>query len=250
MSIPAQLKPFLERIVKIENVEGLPGSKESYFGGYPFVPKNGDTWEWPVTEDGNPLAFIVQINFEDISKDFGYPEKGILQIFVDMDAYEYDFEGGLKAIYYDEKTLALESTSKPTDAGPEIDEATPFMDDYVPHKIVFRESYQIPPSLYFDARNDDVEIMGKAKDLSDLIDEIGLDATDEFTNWNHHLGGQPFWVQYPPIEEGDPTPTFMLQIDTDDYMMFGDAGNMHVWGSLEKLQKGDFSDFQWEWACG
>jgi uncharacterized protein YwqG len=252
------LEPFLEKIVKIDRTKEAPASaKDSYIGGYPFVPSNGQTWEWPRTEEGNPLVFIVQINFAEVPKGYGYPESGMLQVFVDLNDY-YGTREALRVVVYTAEELSVESVSKPSDVGPTVEDWTPFWEEYSPRKIEFKESLQIPSELYRSASwSDDGEgLEGKEKELYDLFEKTDGDISEEFqylAEHHHQLGGEPLWVQG-AVFESDEVPTFMLQIDSDfanddDFLMFGDAGNLHVFGDLEKLKAGDVSEFSWEWAC-
>lgn len=255
MTVPEQLEPFLEKIVKIDKVEGVPKAVDSYMGGYPFVPDNGKDWDWPKTLENKPLIFVLQINFKDVPKDFGYPEIGLLQIFIDYTGYYgTDYRAGLKVILYDGEILKLESCSNPSDITPkDEDDYTIFCDDS-PKKIEFREGYQIPPEQYIECSgaiysNDSSELDGKAKELYELLVKNKVEIPEYLVSHSHQLGGEADWIQGSPLEEMQCDSSFILQIAEDDDLGFGDAGNMHVWGSLEKLCAGDVSDFQWEWAC-
>jgi uncharacterized protein YwqG len=256
------LEPFLEKIVKIDRTKEAPANaKESYIGGYPFVPNNGQNWEWPRTKDGNPLVFIVQINFKEVPKGFGYPEAGLFQVFVDLDDYDGTRET-LCVVVYTEEELSSESVSQPSDIGPTIDEdANPFWVEYSPRKITFKEGLQIPSDLlsFAESRHEHPELIPDFKEKVKNLHEVLLSSGGElpkdfdFLVENHHqLGGEPYWVQGDMLDI-DQNPTFMLQIDSDylddDFLMFGDAGNLHIFGDLERLKEGDVSEFYWEWAC-
>ena len=54
---------------------------DTKLSGIPYMPE-GD--EFPQDEEGNDMALLAQINFEDIKLE-NYPEKGILQLFVGTD---------------------------------------------------------------------------------------------------------------------------------------------------------------------
>lgn len=246
------LEPFLEKIVKIEKVEENPKSTDSYMGGYPFVASNKEGWEWPKTLEDKPLIFVLQINFKDAPKGYGYPESGLLQVFIDYEGYYgSDYKAGLKVIFYDEDFLKFDSLSSPLDITPKNDDDYSIFGDDGPKKIKFKEGYQISPELYSDATWDDdtYAVDEKAKDLRELLTKTKLEIPEDLVSYNHQLGGTADWVQGSPLDEIQCDSSFMLQIVEDDEIGFGDAGNMHVWGSLEKLREGDVSDFQWEWAC-
>lgn len=248
------LKPFLEEIVKIEKVKGTPESTGSYMGGHPFVPSTDENWEWPKARNDEPMIFVIQINFEDVPKGYGYPENGLMQIFIDLNAYVYDFNGGLEIVYYRKDELAQGSKSAPSDTVPLIDDQDTIHFDGSPKKIELNEGHQIPPETYWAAFDFDEseENSEDVKKLHQIFAEHGKAVADDFFWSSHQLGGTPDWIQHPAFgadDDEEPTPTFMLQIDTDSDQMFGDAGNMQVFGSLEKLHEGDFTDFKWDWAC-
>jgi uncharacterized protein YwqG len=254
-----ELEPFLEKIVKIEKVEGTPAPTDSYMGGHPFVPNNDQSWEWPKAPDGDPMIFVIQINFKDAPKGYGYPESGLMQILIDLGAYEYNYDGGLGILYYSEDELSFGSKSSPADSVPVIDDDSIYFDNSA-KKIKLNAGYQIPPETYWDAIVPEApskalssnlfdDISEDSKRLHEIFIEYGNNIADDFAWYSHQLGGTPDWIQDSAFDDSEPNPTFMLQINSDDDIMFGDAGNMQVFGSLDKLHEGDFTGFKWDWAC-
>lgn len=55
------------------------GVADSHLGGVPYVPRNGQI---PTDEDGSQLWLCAQINFAQMPRMEGFPESGILQIFL------------------------------------------------------------------------------------------------------------------------------------------------------------------------
>ena len=65
---------------------------QSKIGGTPYLPKNA---EYPYhAEKKHPLTLVAQINFAEVPPLPSFPERGILQVFVDGLDYGlgYDFE--------------------------------------------------------------------------------------------------------------------------------------------------------------
>lgn len=251
------LEPFLETVVKVARTDKAPTSAtDSYFGGYPFVPSSTRGWKWPKTEEGKPFQFITQINFAEVPKGYGYPESGLLQVFVDLSILDADSMRnglGLTIFFYKEEELDLGGTSQPFDIGQSIEEDwRVFWEEYSPKKIEFCERLQIQAMLYRSATWSDAgrELEGKQKELYDLLEKSGGDISEDLaylTKHHHHLGGQPLWIQHPMLEESE-VPTFMLQIYSDDeFLEFCDDGNMHIFGDLNKLKEDDVSEFFWNW---
>ena len=80
---------------------------QSKIGGTPYLPKNA---EYPYhAEKKHPLTLVAQINFAEVPPLPGFPERGILQVFVDGLDYGLgnDFENlseqaGWRIMYYPE----------------------------------------------------------------------------------------------------------------------------------------------------
>jgi uncharacterized protein YwqG len=242
------LEPFLEKIVKIEKVEGEPKSTDSYMGGHPFVPANGESWEWPTTNEDEPMAFIIQINFRDMPAGLGYPEHGIMQIFMDMDAADDELPDALRIFYYDEYTSSLESLTNPSDEGPELNEYNP-LDGYSPKRVVFKKSLQIPKDLYYDARVDreESDLSKKARKLKKLLakseGELPKDL-EYLADHSHQFGGVFSSDLEPPLNKKAAKASFMIRVVEDDEICFGDGVEMYVWGDLKAIAKNDFSKFK------
>ena len=92
------LKRFKERTVKkcykMELLEENPNLTDSKLGGKPYLPKNE---EYPKDSNGNAMPLLAQINLAEISLK-NYPEKGLLQIYVDK-ALSYPAE--YKVLYFE-----------------------------------------------------------------------------------------------------------------------------------------------------
>ena len=69
-----------------ENIVG-----ESRFGGVPDVPEN---WSWPEDENGEKLAFLLQINLADVPAfaEKPLPARGVLTFFLGLDEPATDVE--------------------------------------------------------------------------------------------------------------------------------------------------------------
>ena len=79
---------------RFEIVDGKPRTTDTKLGGNPYLPKG---YEYPTDEFNNPLALLFQINFEDIELE-DYPDKGILEIFVDT---KLSYPSKYKILYFE-----------------------------------------------------------------------------------------------------------------------------------------------------
>lgn len=92
------------------------GVADSHLGGVPYVPRDG---EIPADENGSQLWLCAQINFAQMPRMEGFPDRGIFQLFTsdfDMDggfgfyAGNCEEQNGWRAVYYEEadSTVTME----------------------------------------------------------------------------------------------------------------------------------------------
>ena len=85
--LPSKMVPYLDQIQRsrMRAIVALPHKRSgtapwaSKFRGLPYMPTG---MEYPRDPEGNNLALLVQINFEEMPPLEGYPNTGILQFFV------------------------------------------------------------------------------------------------------------------------------------------------------------------------
>ena len=78
----------------------------------------------------------------------------------------------------------------------------------------------------------------------ELMDQICCDGA--------HIGGYPFFTQTDPREYEESYRRFdtvLLQIDTDEEIMWGDSGVANFFIAAEDLAKKDFSRVLYNWDC-
>ena len=252
------LAPYREQILKTEKptiemelfspAENLP-LWQSKVGGKPYLPKGEN---YPMSKDGKPLTLLVQINFEEMPPLEDYPTKGILQFFVDSqdDLIGADFDNPteqneFRVLYHanvvkDNEVLQQEF--------PKIDEN----EFYMPYNygeefaISFKRKEQFVPTGDYSFE----EII---PDLYDLDDEVGeaICDDDELCSSGHRIGGYPYFTQSDP-REFDTIPKdykLLLQLDSDDYLMWGDCGVGNFFIYPEDLKVLDFSKVAYTWDC-
>lgn len=218
---------------------------QSKIGGTPYLPKNA---EYPYhAEKKHPLTLVAQINFAEVPLLPGFPERGILQVFVDGLDYGlgYDFENlseqtGWRIMYYPELLPESElqtdfSAYQATDS-----ECLPFSGEF---------------PLIFQAASEEEE-------------------DEDFNKFQgHKIGGSPIFLQGDPFIEYDEKADFddpatitysdwrkyilLLQLDTDinekDHctgkLMWGDSGVANFFITPEDLAKRDFSRVAFVFDC-
>lgn len=232
------------RIGQIHVVDGQePGLKESKFGGEPYWPQGMD---YPQDNEGQPMALIAQINCNDVPSFLGWPEKGLVQFYLAArdDFYGADLDTptnneGFRVIYHENTDAQHVPQELPEDA------MLPF-DIENPVKITIKEAKILP----------DIDSVKNVPELEKIADisinnyiDYWFDSLEEMTgsNAHHQIGGYPYIIQNDP-REGNFT-TLLLQLDSDDHMMWGDNGNAQFFISAENLAKKDFSKILYNWAC-
>lgn len=251
------LAPFRERLLatakpsvemQLTLAEDLP-LWQSKVGGKPYLPLNVP---YPTAENGNPLTLLAQINFEEVPEMEGYPKKGILQFFVDSedDLIGSDFDNpqntaGFRVLYHADIT---KDTSLLQQDFPQVDEN----EFYLPFS--FGEEF----SIRFEKKEQFISITDFSfenliPDYYDLEDEIRDAIYDsELYSSGHRIGGYPYFTQHDP-RAYDTIPKdyeLLLQLDSDNGLMWGDCGVGNFFIHPEDLKRLDFSKVAYTWDCG
>jgi uncharacterized protein YwqG len=245
---------------------------QSKFAGFPYLPKNFD---YPTNQKGEYLYLLAQINFEEVSYLEGFPEKGILQFYLDKTPlYGLDFDRptnqtGFRVLYFknpdqNEDNLITNFDFLPTlwDAN---EDYIPFCiyPQYTPHK---NDCFTLKFSLKFapisDCDYQFKELIGT--EIWNVFEENDYAILNEyyyrFVN-GHKLGGYPYFTQADPRqflpEDKDPY-ILLLQIDSDArivnafekiHIQWGDVGVCNFFIKRSALEKLDFSEVLYHWDC-
>ena len=254
---------------EISSVKGV-----SKFGGKPDLPED---FEWPyfVTDTyddkevkSRPLAFLVQINCEEVSKydtDKQLPVKGMLYFFYELGSQRWGFDpkdkGCAKVFYYDGNCKNLKSTEYPKD----LDE------DYrMPEiPIGFKNRGDVPDwSEYasyhetdidweeygnqrekFVAEDDESEYITKLLGYADIIQNDMLSECEMSGRRGIYTGsGFPNMTEKEKKQFVENSKEWMLlvQLDTvekDNFeLMFGDCGRIYFYILRDDLRNKNFEN--------
>lgn len=210
---------------------------ESKFGGFPDLPVN---LEWPKNGEGEPLAFIGQINFEDVFEydlDNHLPSEGILFLFWDVGMAEGKGNPA-KVIYYKGDFGELKRLYRKADK----DDKTIFLSCI----LEFQTEISIP-----DFESNEIELLELDEDEEeayyDFYDEVEALYDKDF-DYIHRMLGYPYVIQNAVYfnEDDDQNTRLLLQVDSDDNanMMWGDAGIIYFLIDEDDLSVQDFSKVQ------
>ena len=226
-------------------------ARASKLGGTPFTP-SGKTW--PTDPEGRRLHLVAQVNFAEAPPltgggiPAGFPTDGILQVFEHGFGPVASYEYGVVRYFTAEEARA-----------PHV----PYAGDaslYEPEDA----SVSRPCRMFFAAGVSG----GGAGDavFRDALTAVGLgaltgyedDAYDEardglydrFDASGHRIGGYAGFTQADPREGQDYPDVHVLQIDSDEHVMFGDVGIAHVFIPAGALAAGDWDKAYYYWDCG
>ncbi|WP_158826334.1 YwqG family protein [Mucilaginibacter lacusdianchii] len=249
--IPDFLKPFEKDIenyrLECVRISAKPTSEivknsvdDSKFLGVPFLPKY---LNYPTDENGTPMIMLAQINFKDVPHLPDYPERGILQQFVSSTDW-----------YSDESCVTLYHE----DTNVEIHERFDFLTDnlfdespiYREHKLFFTNKIEFggTEDFRFNYVFNGMNYYNYLETLN-KNEQRELDAF--FDSAGHKIGGYAYFTQgdprdYNPKNKQD---VQLIQIDTDDHIMFGDSGVAHLFINETDLKAKRFENAYFYWDC-
>jgi len=250
MEIPKNIKKFefeinkyaLETIV----INAKPSKKdeptkitESKFLGKPYLPLNV---EYPKDKTGKPMIMLAQINFAEIPKLELYPDKGIFQLFVASEDW-YDMED-YKILFHEELENYQQDFSFLKD---ELFSDSPIECE---HKLSFEKKIEFgsPTDFRFDLNFDGDDLY----DFQENLDKKEIKELDDFfDSCGHKIGGYAYFTQSDPrdYDEKNINDLLILQIDTDEKIMFGDSGVANVFINKNDLIEKRFEKAYFNWDC-
>lgn len=257
VEIPEVLKQFSEGLFKKQkpyiSIKATPlgcdldddplGLQQSKFLGKPFVPEG---MPYPEDQHGNPLVLMAQINFTEIPKLEGFPSEGILQLYFSTSEW-WDMSGAERVIYISGDDLKKKARSDLPLMKSEYYEDLPI---WKIHKLDFKRSIDTGSSedcqFSFDFCGKDYWDFEES-----LNDEDKKRFNDYFSSEGHKIGGYAYFTQGDPRDYGadQRNDVQLLQIDTDEEIMFGDSGIGHIFISPDDLVRKDFGKAYFYWDC-
>lgn len=229
-----------------------PEVTSSYVGGHPFLP---DGLDWPTDQRGEPHHFVVQVNFAEVPALAGFPDRGMLQMFVEStDAWGLTFDAttdlsGLHCRWFTDRELTGASTAT-ADAPIPVprDAHSPVVDPTTPRPVEFTRARTLPLgdehlASHLASHPAGFEALGRAwDDHEELAEAVG-------DGWDVQVGGWPSFVQGAPSVPEGRADQLIVGLGSTGAMMWGDVGTAHLFGDPTALASGDLSGLWWEWAC-
>ncbi|MDN3673803.1 DUF1963 domain-containing protein [Flavobacterium branchiarum] len=250
MTFPDYLKKFETDLLKykldyvqiqakpIKNSDTL-NLTQSKFLGKPYLPVG---MEYPKDKMGKPMILMSQLNFSEIPKLENYPEQGILQFYISGEDW-YDMSD-YKVLYHPE----IENHQTNFDFLTEdLYSDSPINCE---HSLTFSTEIEYGGSqdFRFDYSFDGLDYW----EFEETLGESQKNEVDGmFSNCGHKIGGYAYFTQSDPREYDTTTENdiLLLQIDTDDEIMFGDSGVANFFINKEDLINQNFEKAYFNWDC-
>ncbi|OAN16495.1 hypothetical protein A3K86_10755 [Photobacterium jeanii] len=215
---------------------------KSKFLGFPFFPSDS---QYPKDEKGKPMALIAQINFAEVPELEGFPTSGLLQLYFPVDDW-WDM-GSEKIIYHSSEDLQKRSITDFTFIDCKLYEELPI---YKIHDLSFKKAIDT-------GCNEDSQFSFTfgSKDYWDFEEGLTESEKQEFNNYfscsGHKIGGYADFTQGDPrdYDQKQMNDVQLLQIDVDDFIMFGDSGVGHIFINPDDLKSGHLERAYFYWDC-
>ncbi|WKD61869.1 hypothetical protein CCICO_09305 [Corynebacterium ciconiae DSM 44920] len=231
---------------------GRPSSlQSSAVGGQPYLDPGEEA---PRSADGAPMVFLAQINLAELPANDLLPGTGMLQFFIGSDDLlgATDFEdmrkNSFRVIHRDsiDPSVTTSAYALPEDANHPFDstEGVGLAFSLGQQAITF-EDYRFDDAL-------ERAVMDEIDDTDDpdaVIDECRDIFYDIPTVDGHHIGGYPRLLQDDPRTEEEDLDVLLLQIDTEEPIMWGDLGVGTFFISAADLKALGFSRVGYTWCC-
>lgn len=230
--------------------------RASKVGGRPYWAEGRD---YPLGANGAPLHLLAQIDFAELPSSLdGYPKAGLLQFFIASDDhYGADFDSGMTVDAMSAQRNFRVAYWPDTRAEPrEVDvpaaDSLPH-DPARPRRMRFSaatETLGVHDHRFDRLLDGDAHATIETYAKTHRLDADALfDAVYERNgSGGHKIGGYPFFTQQDPRTDDDRL-ELLLQLDTDDQMMWGDSGVGGFFIAPEDLARADFGRVMYSWDC-
>ncbi|MDI9862829.1 YwqG family protein [Flectobacillus longus] len=216
--------------------------KQSKFLGLPYLPNNQ---KYPTGLDGTPMILLAQINFAEVPALENYPESGILQFFIHPTDWYNMSQNDYKILYHD--TISDDYQTDFNFLSDKTYEESPI---YCEHSLTFTKETE-----YGSITDFRFELDFNGLDYYDYKETLDSTQQEQLDNFfyiiGHKIGGYAFFTQSDPRDYGTnlKNDVLLLQIDTDNEIMFGDSGVANFFINIQDLKNKHFEKAYFNWDC-
>jgi uncharacterized protein YwqG len=256
--LPAAFVPYWPEIEKTKlpfiAIDAVPNDdlrlEASKFGYLPILPVD---FEYPQDAEGKFMYPLAQINCNELPALSGYPTTGFLQFYIaaEDDVYGLDFDDQqsqthFRVLYFENNEVATHKTDLSFLQEVLLSDMIPI---HRPHGLIFnlKEEYIGLGDVHGEKFNFP-ELNEKYPSFADELDEA---IYETFKSEGHKIGGYAYFTQNDPRFYNKKLKEYilLLQIDTDDHILWGDAGVGNFFIHPDDLAKKDFSKVLYNWDC-
>ncbi|KAK2962867.1 putative protein of unknown function (DUF1963) [Blattamonas nauphoetae] len=237
------------------------GRLDSKIGGEPYLPPG---FKYPTIDlaekqsvdgDESQLVLLAQLNFETLPHLPDFPTTGILQIYIDKndDVYGINFDRyteqkGWRIVYH--PTIEHDESKLQTPPPVVNYDNLPFEEE---HLIVPGTILEEPLTNY-DYRFGEIweeQFESEASELGLERYELAEELFPDEAGFSHKLGGYPAFTQDDPRsdEQYQAHDVLLLQINSDQKIMWGDVGIANFFISRDDLKACRFDRVMYNWDC-
>ena len=239
---------------------------DSKFGGIPYWDFSK---EFPTDSKGEKLNLLAQINFDKENfNDDRLPQKGILQFYISsnddiygMNFDEQDNQTDWRVIYHENVNYEITEEVIKNNGVKTFKEVSP--DYYAPFNETYKINFKITEEVtnYNDENfnsvvvrilKDKFNVVIEENKVDDYLEQIDEKYYERFETWGHKLLGYPAFTQSDPRcynNQYSKYDTLLLQIDTDDDIMWGDSGVANFFINKEDMKNKKFDNILYNWDC-
>ncbi|MCC4596723.1 YwqG family protein [Xanthomonas campestris pv. phormiicola] len=229
----------------------------SKVGGRPYWTADK---AYPQDAHGQPLALLAQVDLATMPPLPGYPTHGMLQFFIGSDDfYGANLDGAtdlaalsaqrnFRVVYWPRPDASARQAEVPLPAADTLpfDPAHPrAMQFSVGEETIGSSDVHFAQALGRPLDEVAAAYAGRHALAQDDVDEALYEALNR---GGHKLGGYPEFTQEDPRKPRD-AQVLLLQLDSDEAMMWGDSGIANFFIDPADLQRGDFSRVAYNWDC-
>lgn len=240
--------------IRLKTLKKKVARYNSKLGGTPYLPLG---FEYPRIkhrdETDMPMKLLAQLNFSELPFLPGLPRKGILQFFIDpLDDHLYglDSQRGYHVVYHPEVNTDPECQQRPPAFRQRVE------DDFVVSNEraltgvlekcpISMTDYRFEKELsricgrYFPSIKNPLEALQK-RDWNKIY--------KSFYKEGHRIGGYPLFAKEDPRGRPFEQLNFLLlQVDSDDQVLWGNSGVANFFISSDDLEKANFNNILYNW---
>lgn len=255
--------------VKIRATPSITMPWQSKFMGIPYWEK-AKINDYPKNlENNESMALLAQLNFAEIPRLEGFPQKGIVQFFISThdDVYGMNFDNqteqkNFKVVYWNDPTYNDKDLIDSIDSlGVNLEQWNDISPIQEEHVLDFEKTVEYCGLV--DRYHSEYAYYPKShqeQSLEQLIGEEGVDELYEIvSNTGSKIGGYAFFTQDDPRDNTEnPINTddeyiLLLQIDSNtdgtNSILWGDCGVANFFITKKDLINLDFSKVFYNWDC-